>query len=202
MNYLGHAYLSFGDADILTGNMIGDHVKGKLALEPLPQGIQKGIMLHRQIDEFADNHPATHRAKLWFREKYGLYAGAIMDTLYDHFLANDPKIFGSEKALLDFTIDTYKKLEQNSQWFPERFAAYFPHMREHNWLYGYRNVQGMRRSLEGLARRAQHMPPIEDAYQTFITHYYQLAQCYYEFADDVIAFVKVALTSQPPTTSN
>ena len=29
MNYLAHAYLSFGDPDILAGNMISDFVKGK-----------------------------------------------------------------------------------------------------------------------------------------------------------------------------
>ena len=36
MNYLGHAFLSFNNADILTGNMIADHVKGKLALDKYP----------------------------------------------------------------------------------------------------------------------------------------------------------------------
>src|SRR4051812_21980877 len=100
MNYLGHAVLSFGDADILTGNMIADHVKGKLALEKFPHGIKKGIELHRKIDAKADSHPATQRGKLLFREHYGLYSGAIMDTLYDHFLANDPKIFPTSETLL------------------------------------------------------------------------------------------------------
>jgi len=193
MNYLGHAYLSFGDGDILTGNMIGDHVKGKLALEAYPEGIANGIRLHRKLDEFADNHPATHRAKLWFRQEYGLYSGAIIDSLYDHYLANDPKIFGSEQQLLAFSQTTYQQLENNAQYFPETFANYFPYMKEHNWLYNYRTMQGMQRSLTGLARRAKHIPPIDKAYETFVGHYYQLAQCYYEFIDDVITFAKVQL---------
>ena len=29
VNYLAHAYLSFGDPEILTGNLISDFVKGK-----------------------------------------------------------------------------------------------------------------------------------------------------------------------------
>lgn len=194
MNYLGHAFLSFGDKDILMGNMIGDHVKGKLALEKFPEGIQKGILLHRKIDAFTDVHPATQRAKIWFRQDYGLYSGAIMDTLYDHFLANDAKNFSSEKALLEFTQTTYKQLEQNAVYFPERFAAYFPHMREHNWLYNYRSLPGMKKSLMGINRRATYMPPIEKAYETFIINYYQLAQCYYEIIDDLMRFVKVELS--------
>lgn len=170
--------------------MMGDHVKGKMALDNYPEGIRKGLMLHRRIDEFSDRHPATMRAKVLFRADYHLYAGAIMDTLYDHFLANDPKFFPGESALMSFTQDTYSKMESNIQFFPERFAAYFPHMKEHNWLYGYRSLKGMERALNGLARRAQHMPPPDKAYEIFIGNFYMLNQCYYELIDDLISFVK------------
>jgi acyl carrier protein phosphodiesterase len=195
MNYLGHAFLSSGDELILTGNMIGDHVKGLAALEAFPEGIKNGILLHRKIDSTADIHPATMRAKLLFREDYGLYAGAIMDTLYDHFLANDPKYFNGGDALKNFTQLTYVQLERNEAFFPDQFAAYFPHMKQHDWLFNYRNVKGMERALNGLARRAKYMPPIEKAYETFIANYYHLNQCYYEFIDDIIKFVKSELTA-------
>ena len=191
MNYLGHAFLSYGDADLLTGNMIADHIKGKSALDKYPAAIQRGVVLHRKIDTKADTHPATMRAKLLFRETYGLYAGPVMDTLYDHFLANDPKFFPDDQSLLGFSQNVYALLETNQAWFPEKFAAYFPSMKQHNWLYNYRNIKGMERALSGLHRRAKYMPPIEKAYETFITHYYQLNQCYYEFIDDVISFVKI-----------
>lgn len=198
MNYLGHAFLSFGDGAVLTGNLIGDHVKGLVALEQYPPGIKKGILLHRKIDGRADIHPATIRAKVLFREDYGLYAGAIMDTLYDHFLANDPKMFASSEALMDFTQTTYRQLEAHQEFFPPSFAAYFPHMKENNWLYHYRALKGMERSLQGLARRAKHMPPPDKAYNTFVTNYYQLNQCYYEFIDDIIKFVKNELAGDLP----
>lgn len=194
MNYLGHAYLSFGDTDILTGNMIGDHVKGTLvASESYPERIWRGIQLHRKIDEFSDAHPATARAKVFFRADYGLYSGAIMDTLYDHFLANDPHTFENAEALEKFSLDIYSRLSENSRWFPPDFAAYFPHMRQHNWLYGYRSLKGMERSLAGLSRRAAHMPPPQKAYEIFITNFYQLNQCYFELVDDLLSFVKIEL---------
>ena len=190
MNYLGHAYLSFGDTDILTGNMIGDHVKGRLALAAYSPGIRKGIELHRKIDGYADMHPATRRAKLFFREDYGLYAGAIMDTLYDHFLANDPKIFVSEPALLAFTQKVYSSIAINSKEFPAGFTGYFNYMQQENWLYNYRTLKGMERALGGLARRAKYMPPPQKAYELFITNFYGLNQCYFELIDDLTAFVK------------
>ena len=194
MNYLAHAYLSFGDSEILTGNLIADHVKGKLALDKYPEKIKQGIILHRRIDEYTDQHPATKRASIYFKPKYGLYANPIIDCLYDHYLANDPKLFTSEAELLKYTQETYNKALLQVAYFPEKFASYFPHMREHNWLYNYRTMPGIKRSLVGLNRRAIHMPDSQDAYETFVTHYYILAQCYYEFIDDVIKFVKIELS--------
>jgi acyl carrier protein phosphodiesterase len=190
MNYLGHAFLSIGDKDILTGNMIADHVKGRKALEQYPEGIRKGIELHRKIDGKTDLNPATMRAKLLFREEYGLYAGAIMDTLYDHFLANDPKYFASAQDLMSFTKIVYNQLEANQSFLPPVFAGYFPFMKEQNWLYNYRNVKGIEKALNGLARRALYIKPIGKAYEIFIANYYNLNQCYYEFIDDMIKFVK------------
>ncbi|MBS1771689.1 MAG: DUF479 domain-containing protein [Bacteroidetes bacterium] len=194
MNYLGHAFLSFGDAMILTGNISGDYFKGKKILETVPEGVGKGLMLHRKIDTFTDNHPAVQRAKVWFRADFGLYSGAITDTLFDHFLANDPRYFANEQALYNFSQETYQKIEENIQYLPEKFAEYFPHMKTHNWLYGYRTLMGVQRSLSGLSRRAKHIQNIEKAYQIFIQQFYQLNQCYYELIDDVVKFVKIELT--------
>ena len=92
MNYLAHAYLSFEITDITVGNMISDFVKGKQKLD-YPVAIQHGITLHRAIDSFTDSHAVTRQAKSFFKEDYGLYAGPLVDVVYDHFLANDPLRF-------------------------------------------------------------------------------------------------------------
>ncbi len=190
MNYLGHAFLSFDDPEILAGNMIGDYVKGHVGDDQYPEGIKKGIMLHRAIDEFADNHPASQRAKVWFRGTYGLYAGAIIDTLYDHFLATDPHYFKNEEALLQFSQEVYRKVEAYEEFFPEKFAMMFPYMKEQNWLYNYRTMSGMKQSLKGLHRRAKYMAEPDEAYNTFVTTYYQIGGCYYEFIEKAYSFVK------------
>jgi acyl carrier protein phosphodiesterase len=106
VNYLAHAYLSFGIPDVVVGNLISDFVKGKKQLE-YPDSIRKGITLHRAIDTFTDTHPVTRRAKSYFRAVYGLYAGALTDVVYDHFLANDPVAFpaGAIPDLPDHNAD-------------------------------------------------------------------------------------------------
>lgn len=194
MNYLGHALLSMGDPDLLAGNMIGDYVKGTAALDDYSEGVQKGIILHRKIDSFADSDVAALRARVWFREKYGLYSGAIIDTIFDHYIATDPQFFKTEAELLSFSQDVYKKLEGYNDIFPEGFAKMFPYMKEQNWLYNYRTMTGVSRSLQGLQRRAKYMEPSEDAYQTFVIRYYELAQSYYDFMEKAYKYVKTELT--------
>src|SRR5215212_6198912 len=108
MNYLAHAYLSFSDPEILAGNIISDFVKGKKKFD-FPAGIQKGIALHRAIDQFTDNHDTTKTAKDVFRPHYRLYSGAFVDVVYDHFLANNRDEF-NEQSLYDFSQQVYKTL--------------------------------------------------------------------------------------------
>jgi acyl carrier protein phosphodiesterase len=74
MNFLAHAYLSFGNEPILVGNMISDFVKGKKKFD-FPLDIQKGITLHRMIDTYTDSHPSTKAAMRLFRPAAGAYAG-------------------------------------------------------------------------------------------------------------------------------
>lgn len=189
MNYLGHAYLSFNHPELLVGNMIGDHIKGRIALQSLPEGISNGVLLHREIDAYADRHPASLKAKTYFREHYRLYAGAFVDSLYDHFIANDPHCFSSEQALFDFSQETYRTLEQYLHLLPESFKRAFGYMQSQNWLYGYRTMKGMQKSFNGLAHRARYIENADQAYIAFVSHYYTLNQYYYEFIDEVKPFV-------------
>lgn len=183
MNYLAHAYLSFRNPDWLVGNMISDYVKGKQK-DNYPQGIRNGIQLHRCIDSFTDNHPATQEAKLIFKPVYRLYSGAFVDIVYDHFLATDIKRF-TEESLMDFSGWVYETLDPFQPLFPEKFGRMFPYMRKQNWLFNYKETYGMERSFEGLQRRALHIKETNTAYQLFQSHYAVFKACYEAFIDDV-----------------
>jgi len=180
MNYLAHAYLSFGEPGILVGNMISDFVKGKKQFN-YPAAIQKGIRLHRSIDHFTDEHPVTREMKQVFRPAYGLYAGAFTDIVYDYFLANDTNSFNSEAALEQFSYDTYAILENNLVATPAVFQQMFPYMKLHNWLYNYRQEAGIEKSFAGMTRRAKYIEESDTAYQIFKEHKSSLREFYHAF---------------------
>ena len=179
MNYLAHAYLSFGRPGILVGNMISDHVKGKKKYD-YPEQIQQGIAVHREIDRFTDMHQATKEAKEIFRPAYRLYAGSLMDVIYDHFLALDEKEF-TDESLKAFTFNTYAILDQFTDHFPEKFSRMYPYMKAQNWLYNYRYPQGIEKSLAGVVRRAKYLEESDTAYLLFNEHYNKLKDLYQLF---------------------
>ena len=190
MNYLAHAWLSFELPEITVGNLMSDFVKGKQK-EAFPEKIGQGIMLHRAIDGFTDTHPATRRAKTYFREAYGLYSGAITDIVYDHFLANDVLIFPPDEsgsALKAFAQRTYERVGEWQDILPERFARLFRYMRAQDWLANYGHKELIYNSFEGLARRASYMPPPGQAITLFETHYAALEACYVDFFPEVKDF--------------
>ena len=186
MNYLAHAYLSFNHPDILVGNMISDFVKGKKQFD-YPAAIQKGIRLHRAIDNFTDEHPATREAKQYFRPAVGLYAGAFVDIVYDHFLALDSNEL-TEQEWKNFAVVTYRQLSEQPEWLPEKFARMLPYMSSQNWLYNYRFTWGMENSFGGLVRRAAYLTDSSQAFSLFTAPYAELKQQYEVFFPQLKAF--------------
>ena len=187
MNYLAHAYLSFNEPGILTGNMISDFVKGKKKFD-FSLVIQRGIALQRAIDEFTDFHPVTQQAKSYFKQNYRLYSGAFIDVVYDHFLANDKKEFLDEKELDSFCQSTYLNLQNNCAGLPEKFLQILPYMQQQNWLFHYNCREGIEKSFGGLARRAVYLSESDIAFSIFNNHYHELENCYQLFFPELKVF--------------
>ncbi len=191
MNFLAHAYLSFGYPEITIGNLISDFVKGKKKFD-YPDGIQKGITLHREIDTFTDTSEATRKAKEIFRPAYRLYSAAFTDVVYDHFLATDVTQF-TEDSLFLFSQQVYETIEKYQEWLPENFARMFPYMKSQNWLFNYRTIQGMKNSFGGLVRRSAYLTESDTAAVLFEQHYDYLQACYQELIAEIKPFAKQRL---------
>lgn len=191
MNFLAHAYLSFGNKEVLIGNMISDFVKGKAQYDFIA-GIQKGIVLHRSIDAYTDAHPEVKRAKEYFRSSYRLYSGPIIDILFDHFLAVDTKQF-SPLGLDNFTRNVYKTLNEYAAHLPLRSVPAFTYMQAENWLLNYQSKEGIAKSIRGMVRRSSYLEESSTAIDLFHQHYSELAECYRLFFEDVKTYSKEQL---------
>lgn len=146
MNFLAHLYLSGPNVEIRLGNFIGDYVKGK-SFENYPEGVQKGIILHRNIDNFTDRHSSTRSCIELLRPGYGKYAGVVVDVLFDHILANEWSTY-SDYELKAFTRSFYFQMVRKYNLLPERVKKFLPFMIQSNRLYSYKTYEGLNRALE------------------------------------------------------
>jgi|TARA_B110000285_G_scaffold234082_1_gene309819 acyl carrier protein phosphodiesterase len=155
MNYLAHAFLSFGEEKILVGNLVGDFVKGRKRFENYPKNIQNGILLHRHIDAFTDRHPVLKESVARLKPTQNRYASVVVDILYDYFLANNWSKY-SDEPLEVFANKTYRQLEQNFHLMPEKVSWIFGRMIADNWLIGYEFEERMEFTFEKVSNRVKN----------------------------------------------
>ncbi len=188
MNFLAHAFLSFGHPEILIGNLITDFIRG-IHKKTFSPGIQTGITLHHAIDAFTDRHPVTIAAREYLHPACGRYSGVFMDVIYDYFLANDENQF-SLTELQAFSKQTYRVLTEHAAILPVRFSRIFHYMKKEDWLFHYHTKAGINNAFHGIYRRADYLEESSAAYLAFNTHYDKLQEAYVRFMPEVTSYAK------------
>jgi len=179
MNHLAHAYLSFGNPDLLVGNLIADSVRGK-QINDFREEIQNGIRLHRQIDEYTDKHQVVRQLKDVFSNTAGRYNASFLDISFDHFLALDESNKPSE-GWDSFAQWCYIEIDKRLYELPDNFHQLFHYMKEDNWLYNYRYGWLIKKSFEKLTERAAFLDNNINVYKEFVDNYDIIRGGYEEF---------------------
>ncbi|TCO10587.1 acyl carrier protein phosphodiesterase [Natronoflexus pectinivorans] len=149
MNYLAHLYLSGSEPGVKVGNFIGDYVKGK-RYQRYPPAIQKGILLHRQIDSFTDKHPQLREGAKVFKPEYGRYSGVVMDVVYDHFLAANWSRY-SDVSLRRFVSESHKILMRHYFSLPGVVKQFLPFLIRSRRMEQYQYMEGVEKTLRVMA---------------------------------------------------
>ena len=188
MNILAHLYLSKSNKNILIGNFIADAVKGKKHGNYIKE-IQAGILLHREIDFFTDNHPVTKKSKRRLNPRYRHYKGVIIDILYDHFLAKNWSNY-SEIPLELYADNIYSFLTENKDSFPEELQKLLPFMIQYNWLVNYASLEGIERVLGGMNKRTKGISKMDLAIEDLKLNYVEFEEDFTIFFKDLALFVE------------
>lgn len=186
MNFLAHLYLSKSNKNILIGNFIADAVKGKKHND-YPKEIQIGILLHREIDNYTDNHMVTKISMNRLNPRYRHYKGVIIDILYDHFLAKNWHQY-SAIPLDIFAKNTYDFLLENIEIFPARTQHILPYMIEYNWLLSYASIEGIEKVLQGMNRRTKEISKMDLAIEDLNLNYNEFEKDFNIFFKDLEQF--------------
>lgn len=186
MNFLAHLYLSFNNDEIAIGNFIADTVKGK-KYEEFPLPIQHGILIHREIDRFTDQHEIVKAGKRRLSE-YRHYSSVIIDIFYDHFLAKNWKQY-SQEPLEKFTKRNYSMMYDHVDILPEKAKHILSYMEPGDWLYNYQFIEGIDFALSGMSKRSAYQNDMDKAIHNLKKDYSLLEKEFRVFFIEVIDHV-------------
>lgn len=186
MNFLAHLLLAGPDPASRIGNLLGDFVKGTPeSLEnQFPPKVLAGIMMHRRLDLFTDQHRSFLAAKELLTEERRRFAGIIVDVFFDHFLSRcwDKHC---EQALPKFVEEIFELLKTHPDWLSENLLSLLPRMRRENWLMCYGTVEGLNLTFARISRRSPRLTAICEATEDLTDHYPKFQEAFDAFYPDV-----------------
>ncbi len=172
MNYLAHIFLSGNDLDVQVGNFMGDAIKGK-QYEKFPVQIQKGILLHRYIDSFTDQHELVKQSKRRLSPQYGHYSGVLVDIFYDHFLSTNWHLYHTT-SLSNFVSNFLKILQEKQKFLDSESRQRAAYLLKHNWLIKSQSIDGVAEVLQGMEAKIKYLVPLHLGVQDLQLNYKQL----------------------------
>lgn len=188
MNFLAHALLAGGDADLEVGGVLGDFVRGKPDPE-LPAGLRAGISLHRAVDTFTDQHAEVVAARRLFAPPWRRYAGIMLDVWFDHCLARD---FGrwSDEPLEIFSARLQRRLAARAPCLPVRLRHFAAWMRSRDVPAAYADEAVIEEVLEGLGRRLTRANPLDRCLPILKRHDVELGKHFQVFFPQLTTFAR------------
>ena len=111
MNFLAHFHLAWPDEGLVAGGLEGDYYKGPLRGDLRPD-IERGVVLHRAIDAYTDQHQAMVQLRGELPPRLRRFAGIVIDLAFDHYLSRHWQQY-SDVPLADFSGRVYQVLQVN-----------------------------------------------------------------------------------------
>lgn len=187
MNHLAHALVAHRTGTSITGNLMGDFVKGRP--EDTVHGVLlEGVRLHRRVDAFTDDHPAFRRCRARVRPELRRFAGILVDVYWDHVLARDWDRYGPQ-PLPDFARRVYADLARHRDALPARMHRFVEYMVSTDLLVAYAAPEGLARALSGMSRRMRRENPLAEGAAEFERIAADVSADFHEFLPDLLEHV-------------
>lgn len=189
MNFLAHFHLAWPDDELIAGGLEGDYFKGPLRGQ-LPDGIERGVKLHRAIDAYTDHHPTIEALRGEFQGRLRRYAGVLIDLSFDHFLSRHWHRF-AELELPAFSSGVYRSLEQQREQLSPSARRMQARLVEHDLLGMYRQWETVPASAERIGARFRRENPFVDIADDLALYRDQLEQAFLDFYPDLVDFASL-----------
>lgn len=186
MNHLAHLLLTDMAGESRPGALMGDFVKGRLGMR-YDDDLARGILLHRRIDSFMDDHPRVAASRCLFGPRTRRYAGIILDLCYDHFLLRHWRRYSNADPAV-FTRGVYADLERDRHRLPLSLQRALPQMIARNWLHSCETLEGVGATFARVVLRLSRPVPVAEAMAEVRQHSPSLEEGFLAFFPEAVAY--------------
>lgn len=158
MNYLAHFHLAQRRDAWIVGGLLGEYVKGPLR-GAWPSEWEQGMLLHRRIDAFSDQHASRLRFAEAVPPAYRRYAGIVFDICCDHLLSLHWRRF-EDQPLDAFAGRVYALLERHGAQLSPPAARMARRLIDYDVLCIYDDWNTVSGSLERIGQRLSRANPL------------------------------------------
>lgn len=187
MNFLAHLFLSRENESLLVGNFLADFVSNR-DLFQFPEAVVEGVLLHRKIDTYTDNHPAVRRGVRRLHARHRKYAPVIIDVYYDYFLSKNWTLY-NEQPLSVFAKSSYEILLRHLPIMPELLQKRLKNMVRDNWLMSYSHFDGLKKTFGFMKKRVSKPDLLTGAVESLRLYEAQMDEEFKTFFPEVINYV-------------
>ncbi|MDQ3142024.1 MAG: ACP phosphodiesterase [Bacteroidota bacterium] len=153
MNFLAHVALAFPDPNFVAGNFLADLIQKKDD-QLLPNSILSGVIMHRWIDHYSNNHESLRIINKLFQPAVRKYAPVAGDIICDYFLFKNWTQY-YPMSYRDFTEKIYHILLEMVPQFPTHTQAITVRMVEAKWLNQYTSLTGINEVMNRMNKKAK-----------------------------------------------
>lgn len=184
MNFLGHLYFSGESRELMVANLFGDFVKGR-DYTYLPEIVQQGVLLHRNIDDYIDHYPEVTELRLKLYADLPKIAGIAIDLYFDHLLAKNWETYHPQN--LSSFVDEFEnyisdashlKFREKNFTYPPEFQHLLAMIKKYNWLMSYTEIEGLKRSSTALGKRIVFDNNLDEAAEVYLTYESEIEQAF------------------------
>lgn len=167
------------------GAFLGDFVKGS-HLNQFTDAERLGILLHRKIDSFTDQHSELSRIKELFSAGIRRYSGIALDIYFDHILISKWSQFSSRGAD-DLLSDFYQELAQTDYAKSARYTRVKSTLIQERWLSRYQDEQICLEAMRSIESRFRHSAVFaEEAFSVLKQNRRLLEHCFESFYPELM----------------
>lgn len=184
MNHFAHLVLSQPTVESTVGNLLGDFARG-VDTGSLSAPVHAGLLNHRAVDRFTDNHPIVLEMRQSFSRRRRRFAGIALDIYFDHLLLQHWDRF--ERRPLDELISAfYQRMQDGQELMPGAdMRRVTRRMVDYDWFGSYRELDAVAESLDRVASRIRFNNRFDNAIEELRRNQRLIEQGFLEFYPDL-----------------